>query len=96
MTTYRQLLAQRESIKRIVAAHRGINPRVFGSVATGTQSAESDVDLLIDDTPGMSMLDVVHMENELSEYFGVKFDVNIARGLPQRWRDQVLREAVAL
>ena len=37
-----RLNAHREAIRAIVAAHRASNPRVFGSVARGEDTEESD------------------------------------------------------
>ena len=96
MTTYRQLIAQRERIRSIVARHKGANPRLFGSVAAGKQHDSSDVDLLIDMMPGGSLLDLVNMELELSNEIGVKFDVNTVRSLPKKWRESVVQGAVEL
>lgn len=96
MTTYRQLLSQRERIRSIVARHKGANPRLFGSVASGKQHDSSDVDLLIDMMPGGSLLDLVNMQMELSKEIGVQFDVNTPRSLPKKWRDTVMQGAVAL
>ncbi|HEX2890769.1 nucleotidyltransferase family protein [Vineibacter terrae] len=42
----------RTEIRSIVARHRGANPRVFGSVLHGTDTEESDLDLLVDSEPG--------------------------------------------
>lgn len=94
--TLQQLRAQREMILRVIERNNGAHPRVFGSVARNQQKPTSDVDMLIDSKPGMSMMDVVHIENSLASIFGVKFDVNLARGLPRRWREQALSEAVEL
>ena len=48
----------REEIRRIVLAHRAVNPRVFGSVATGNDDDDSVLDLLIDPLEGMSYFDM--------------------------------------
>lgn len=55
MTTYRQLLSQRERVHSIIARHKGANPRLFGSVASGMQHDTCDVDLLIDMMLGGSL-----------------------------------------
>ena len=44
------LASNRDAIRRVVAAHRASNPRVFGSVAHGDDTEESDLDILIDPT----------------------------------------------
>ena len=42
------LQTHRKEIRRIVAANRASNARVFGSVAAGEDSDGSDLDLLVD------------------------------------------------
>ncbi|MGH8114426.1 MAG: hypothetical protein ACREPS_05140 [Rhodanobacteraceae bacterium] len=39
------LESHREAVLRIIAAHRGLNPRVFGSVARGADNPRSDLDI---------------------------------------------------
>ena len=43
-----RLNAHREAIRARVAARRASNPRVFGSVARGEDTDDSDIDILID------------------------------------------------
>ena len=40
--------AHRDQIRRIVLAHKALNPRVFGSVLNGCDTESSDLDLLIE------------------------------------------------
>ena len=87
------LEANRELIRRIVAMHRGSNPRVFGSVAHGDDTDGSDLDLLIDPRPDTSLLDIAQIQVELEAQLGVPIDVLTPGALPMKFRDQVLREA---
>ena len=48
---------------------------VFGSVARGDATAESDVDLLVKFSNRKSLLAVVSLERQLSEALGRKVDV---------------------
>ena len=50
--------AHREEIRRIVAANRGLNPRVFGSVLHRDDTDGSDLDLLIDAAECMTLFDI--------------------------------------
>jgi predicted nucleotidyltransferase len=86
----------REEIRRIVHAHKAENPRVFGSVATGTDDDESDLDLLIDPLDGMSLFDLGGIYNDLELLLPVKVDVCIARSLRPRYKDRILSEAKPL
>ena len=42
------LSQNRELIRNIVLSHKSSNPRIFGSVLRGTDTEESDLDLLIE------------------------------------------------
>jgi uncharacterized protein len=92
-----ELLSEnRPAILRAAKAHGAGNARVFGSVARGEASANSDVDLLVDLEPGRSLLDHAALVIELEALLGRKVDIAIARGLRSRIRDRVLKEAIPL
>jgi hypothetical protein len=84
----------RESIRRIVAAHNARNPRVFGSVVHGDDTESSDLDLLIDPTPRTSLFDIGAIRHELLQLLGVRVDVLTPKSLPERFRMEVVAEAV--
>lgn len=70
--------------------------RLFGSVRRRTATRRSDIDLLVDDLPGASVLDVARLEVELSRLLGRSVDVVEEAALPWSIRPQVLTEAVPL
>ena len=93
----RQLLEEkREEILRIAASHRAYNLRVFGSVARGESDEDSDIDFLVVLGPGCGLIEHSALIRELEELLGRKVDVVSERGLRQRIRDRVLREAMPL
>lgn len=96
MSTYAQVMRQRDAICRIVAQHKADNPRLFGSLVNGQPNANSDVDLLVDALPGATLLDIVRLQQQLQRELALKFDVNTPLGLPADWRQRVLQEAIAL
>jgi uncharacterized protein len=90
----RQLLMEkRAEILRIAAAHKAGNLRIFGSVARGENDEESDIDFLAELSPGCGLLNHAALVRELQELLGRKVDVVSDKGLRQRMRDRVLREA---
>lgn len=92
-----ELLAQhRAAIRRVVAAHRATNPRVFGSVADGADTEASDLDLLIDPQEQMSLFDLGAIIAELNDLLGIRVDVATPAALPETMRECVLRDAVPL
>lgn len=88
------LHSHRDAIRRIVAAHRASNARVFGSVAHGQDTEESDLDILIDPTPLTTLMDVAAIQIELEKLLGVQVDVLTPKALPEKFRNDVLIHAV--
>ena len=93
----RKLLEEkREEILRICAKYGARNVRVFGSVARGEADDTSDIDLLVELEPGRSLLDLGGLQYELERVLGHRVDVVTERGLKERVRLRVLKEAVPL
>ena len=69
---------------------------LFGSVARGDASANSDVDLMADFDPAreFSLLDRVRLENRLADILGVPVDLTPAQSVKDGIRERVDREAV--
>lgn len=72
---------RRDEIVEAAARHGARNVRVFGSVARGEDTTESDVDLLVDLDPGVGLFAIGALEAELEEMLGREVDVVIARAL---------------
>jgi predicted nucleotidyltransferase len=90
------LSVNRKLVIQTIRAHGGRNPRVFGSVAQGTDTDESDIDLLVDFEHVASLLDIARLERELREILGSPVDVVPASNLRANLRSRVLHEAVPL
>ena len=94
------LAANRDTIRRLVIKHRTANPRVFGSVATGKDTASSDLDILVDTLPrtksqrGTSFFNLGGLQFEMEEALGVKVDVLTPESFPPHIRDKVEEMAV--
>jgi predicted nucleotidyltransferase len=80
----------------IAEKHNISNPRVFGSVARGQDSHDSDIDFLVDAGPGCSLLDVGGMIADLEDVFGRRVDVRTINDLHPKMRPTVLAEAISL
>jgi uncharacterized protein len=70
--------------------------RVFGSLARGEATAESDVDLLVDLRPGHTLLDLAAFRREAGEILALPVDVATVDMLKGRIRGEVLTEALPL
>lgn len=87
------LAAHRSEIREIVLAHRAVNARVFGSVARGSDTAESDLDILVDTTEDTTLFDLGAIRYKLRNLLGVQVDVLTPAALPEKFRQVVISEA---
>lgn len=73
-----------------------VHLRVFGSVARGEASPQSDVDLMadFDKSKRITLLTVGRLENRLADLLGVKVDLSSADWMKEPVRRQALEEAV--
>jgi len=89
----RRVRQQREAILAIAARRGAHNVRLFGSVARGDESETSDVDLLVDLADGVSLLELIGLERELSELLGCEVDVVPERNVKAGIAERVMLEA---
>jgi predicted nucleotidyltransferase len=92
------LAIHRERIRAIVAHYGGVNPRVFGSVARGEDTEDSDLDILVDDPEGrrLNLFALGGMNYDISSLIGRPVDVVPSADLPQKMRNEANSEAVPL
>lgn len=67
--------AHRDAIKAVVARHKGRSVAIFGSVARGDETPESDIDFLVAFEKGASLFDLVRAQHDLGELLGRAVDV---------------------
>lgn len=96
MVALNDIKARRDEIIRICESHGGHNVRVFGSVARGDATEDSDIDFLIHLDSDRSLIDQVAMIRKLQELLGHKVDVVPDSSLHRIIRDEVLLEAKPL
>jgi hypothetical protein len=90
------LKERRDEILQIAARHGAYNVRVFGSVARGEASQESDIDLLVDVGENHSRWFPGGLLADLEDLLGCKVDIVTENGLHRLIRERVLKEAVPL
>lgn len=88
------LRVHRAEIRQIVESHHATNVRVFGSSAREEDEDDSDLDLLVDPTPELSLLDIARIQSRLETLLGVPVDVCTPTDLPERVRNRVMTEAI--
>ena len=97
MLTLAQLRSSRGAeILRLAGDYGATNVRVFGSFARGDANIDSDVDFLVDLSKGRSLLDLIRLQRRLETLLDRKVDVVSSRGMRERVRESVMRDAVPL
>jgi len=81
-----------EALARLCMRHDVDRLRLFGSAARGEDKPGSDVDLLVDFSVRKSLLDLVRIEREFSQFFGRPVDLLTERSLSPYLRDRILAE----
>lgn len=85
----------RDDIRRIVENNDARNPRIFGSSVHGGDTEDSDLDLLVDPIDGKTtLISLAQIQLEIESLTGVPVDIATPMALNERYRRQVLNEAV--
>jgi uncharacterized protein len=85
LAAYKPILAEKYGVKEI---------GIFGSYVRGEQKPKSDIDVLVAFSGSISLLDFIHLENELSDLLGVKVDLVMKTALKPRIGRNILEEVV--
>jgi len=92
----RRLRQRRRQVLAAAGKHGASNVRVFGSVARGEDTPESDIDILVDLLPRSSLVTLGRLERALSDVLGVPVDVVPADGLRPAVRAEAEKDAIPL
>lgn len=93
MTLAQRLERQGPAIHALARAHHAANPRLFGSALRGTETAGSDVDILVDALPGATLFDLGALQVALEELLGLPVDLLTPKDILPAFRNRVLAEA---
>ena len=87
---------RRRQIRHVLGRYGATGLRVFGSVARGEDTDDSDVDLLVDVPETTTLVDLAGLLLDLRELLGREVDVLTPGALDGEFRERVLAEAVPL
>ncbi len=96
MVTLNEILEKRDEILEIANRYGAHDVRIFGSVACRETSERSDVDLIVRFDSDRSLLDHGGLIMDLRDLLDTKVDVISEAGMRPRFRNAVLKEAIAL
>lgn len=94
--TLEALRAQRDAILALAARCGAYNVRVFGSVARGDASADSDIDLLVSLREGTTLFELSALWQDLEELLGRPVNILSEGGLKPRFRQRIESDIVPL
>lgn len=86
----------RDRIGELCVAHGVHTPRLFGSAADGTDTVESDLDVMVTATPDTTMFDLLALEEDLEALCGVAVDVVTQRAVERGGRSWSSLRTVAV
>jgi predicted nucleotidyltransferase len=87
------LAAHGEELRQLARRYGLSRPRVFGSVLSGTDTDQSDLDLLVDPAQSTGLLTLAAFKIEAEKLLGVPVSVLTPNGLPPKFRTAVLQQA---
>jgi uncharacterized protein len=96
ISVLRQLKERRELIRRLASFNNIDSVAVFGSVARGTETDSSDIDLLVSPASGASLFDLAQFEIDMTSLTGRDVDVISRRALHPERDKTILEEAIEL
>lgn len=94
---HKQILQEKRlEILKIAKTYGASNIRIFGSVARGEATSNSDIDFLMDIESGKNLLDRIALIQDLEDLLGYKVDVAQPENLHESIKEKVLQEAITL
>lgn len=93
MNTLETRLTKRAEILKLATEHGAANVRVFGSIVRGEDTADSDIDFLVDMKEGRTLYDLIGFQQDVEKVLGRHVDVLTPGGINRYLKDQILNEA---
>jgi uncharacterized protein len=86
---------QREIIS-VLAKYKPTRIDIFGSYARNEQTPESDLDVLVDFVETVNLIEIIGIEQELSERLGINVDLVTMRSLNPRIKQHIEKDLIPL
>ncbi|RUA36337.1 MAG: hypothetical protein DSY77_01585 [Bacteroidetes bacterium] len=89
-------IEQKELILNALKKYNPVEVGVFGSYARDENNSSSDLDILVDFDKSPDLLELIGLEQYLSEKLGIKVDLITKRSLNPRLKEYVEKDLIAL
>ena len=85
-----------KKVATILASYGAKKISIFGSYAREEANPESDMDIIVEFSEGKTLLDIVGIEQELSEALGIKVDLLTEKSISPYLVDRIKKEMVVI
>lgn len=85
-----------KKVKAILTSHGAKRIGIFGSYARDEPGPGSDIDIIVEFSERKSLLDIVGIEQELSEALNIKVDLLTEKAISPYLIDRVKKEIVVI
>lgn len=92
MDEFNALQKRRDEILEVAREHGIVKVHVFGSIARGEDTPQSDIDFLVELEKGRTLLDLGGALIKLQEMLGRRVDIVTERGLHWYLHDKIMKE----
>ena len=96
MSMLDEIIAKRDVIYALAQKYKVLRIFVFGSCARREDTQDSDIDFLMDFKQGASMMDLIHLQDELKTIFNREIDIISNYRLNPVFMDRITKESVEL
>ena len=85
-----------EEVTSTLVSHGAKRVSIFGSYARGESTPESDLDIIVEFSERKSLLDIVGIEQELSEALDIKIDLLTEKSISPYLIERIKKEMVVI
>lgn len=82
----------KRKVIEFLQGHGAIRIAIFGSYARGEETRESDLDILVEFSGRKSLLDIIGIEQELSDIIGIKVDLLTERSIEPQIMSEIRKD----
>ena len=89
-------LEQQEHIKNITQKYNPKMVGIFGSYARNESTSKSDLDILIDFNTKINLIEIIGLEQQLSEILGIKVDLITNKSVTKNLKPFIEKDLIRL
>lgn len=87
---------QKKIIKEITGKYNPVLVGIFGSFARKEQTKESDLDILIEFNTKINLLEIIGLEQELTELLGIKVDLVTLKSVHKQLKPYIQQDLIRI